>query len=298
MLAPWYAIAAVCISALALFVATKNYWRKAGIHLRGLFSIASSRDCDDQYVSYVILENLKDRAITIFTIYLRLGHSCYIEIENFSDKPLLLKPYESYHREYGPIQFYSINMRRIDLNSLLKNMKIPKRLVLSTSEGKYVVPTAIRRWSPIGDFFRNHMTAVVRPVQAIYKEKYVGGNISYVIEFVGENGQSEVVPIHPEDYQLKIFRNFSLTRESLASLPALEEYLNEQQRNGKLVCRDFTVLNVNTWRERANESYSQDSITAEYYGYFKYHLFGRVATRLADRRLRIENERRREQADI
>lgn len=295
MSAPWYAIVAVCISALALYVATKNYWRKAGVHLRGSFSIASSRDCDDQYISYVILENLKDRATTIFTIYLRVGHNHYIELEDFSDKPLLLKPYESYHREYGPIQFYSINMRRIDLNSLLSDMKIPKRLVLSTSEGKYVVPTAIHRWSPIGDFFRNHMTAVVRPIQAIYKEKYVGGNISYVVEFVGDNGQSEVVPIHPEDYQLKIFRNFSLTRESLASLAALKEYLNEQQRNGKLACRDFTVLDINTWRDRANESYSRDRIAAEYIGFFKYHVVGRVVTRLADRRMRIENERRRAQ---
>lgn len=292
MFAPWYAVAAVCISTLALIVATKNYWRKAGVHLRGSFSIASSRSCEDHYVSHVIIENLKDRAITIFTIYLRVGHSYYIEIEDFSDRPLLLKPYESYHKEYGPIQFYGINMNRIDLNSLLKDEKVSKRLVLSTSEGKYVVPSAIRQWSPIGDFFRNHMTAIVRPAQAIYKDKYIGGNIKYVIDFVGDNGQSEIVPIHPEDYRLKIFRKFALTRESLASLTALQEYLDEQQRNGKLVCRSFTVLDVDTWRERNNESYGERCIHAQYIGFFKYHVLGRVATRIADRRLKIENAKR------
>lgn len=292
MLAPWYAIAAVCISTLALFVATKNYWRKAGIHLRGSFSIASSISCDDSYVSYVILENLKDRAITIFTIYLRVGHSYYIEIEDFSDRPLLLKPYESHHKEYGPIQFYGVNMNRIDLNSILKNPRVSKRLVLSTSEGKYVVPSAIRQWSPIGDFFRNHMTAVIRPVQAKYKDKYIGGNVEYVIEFIGDNGQSEIVPIHPNDYQLKIFRKFSLTRESLESQTTLNDYLGEQQRNGKLVCRSFTVLDMNGWRERTNESYSEKPIHAEYIGFFTYHMLGRVATRLADRKLRIENAKR------
>lgn len=292
MLAPWYSIAAVCISILALFVATKNYWRKAGIHLRGSFSIASCISCDDTYVSNVILENLKDRAITIFTIYLRVGHSYYIEIEDFSDRPLLLKPYESHLKEYGPIQFYGVNMNRIDLNSLLRNPTVSKRLVLSTSEGKYVVPSAIRQWSPIGDFFRNHMTAIVRPVQAMYKDKYIGGNVKYVIEFIGDNGQSEIVPIHPNDYQLKMFRKFSLTLESLESLTTLSDYLGEQQRNGKLVCRSFTVLDMDSWRERANEFYSEKRIHAEYIGFFTYHVFGRVATRLADRKLRIENAKR------
>jgi hypothetical protein len=277
---------------LALFVATKNYWRKAGIHMRGSFSIASSISCDDSYVSNVILENLKDRAITIFTIYLRVGHSYYIEIEDFSDRPLLLKPYESHHKEYGPIQFYGVNMNRIDLNPLFKSPSVPKRLVLSTSEGKYVVPSVIRQWSPIGDFFRNHMTAIIRPVQAMYKDKYIGGNVKYVIEFIGDNGQSEIVPIHPSDYQLKMFRKFSLTRESLESLTTLNDYLREQQLSGKLVCQSFTVLDMDSWRERANESYSDKRVHAEYIGFFNYHVFGRVATRLADRKLRIENAKR------
>lgn len=293
MSTPWYVIAAVCISAVALFVATKNYRRKAGIFVRGSFSIASSRDCDDQYVSNIILENLKDRATTVFSIYLRVGPNYYVEIEAFDEKPLLLRAYETYVKEYGPIQFYGINSNRMNLNALLKDARVPKCLVLSTSDGKYVVPSNIRRWSPVGDFFRNHMTAVVRPVRTVFKEKYVGGNIRYVIEFVGENGAAEIVPIHPEDFRLKMFRTFSLTRESLESVASLNAYLEEHLKNGKLLFRSFTVHDVDAWRQRASEFYTGKTIEAQYYGIFKYHIVGKVLTRISDRRLAKESAKQR-----
>lgn len=286
---PWYAVAAICISTLALFVAIKNYWRKAGVFVRGSFSMASSRDCNDRYVSSLILENLKDRAITVFSVYLRVGHNYYVQVEDFDDKPLLLRAYESYHREYGPIQFYGINSNRMKLDALLESPKVPKRLVLSTSEGKYVVPSAIQRWSPIGDFFRNHMTAVVHPVKTVFKGEHIGGNIRYVIEFFGESGSSEIVLIHPDDYRLQKFRRFSLTRESLESAAALNEYFNEQGKSGKLVCRSFKVHEVHAWRERAAEFYTGPLIEARHYSFLQYHALGWLATRIADRRLRADN---------
>jgi hypothetical protein len=151
MTTPWYVIAALFVSATALFVAAKNYWRKAGIKVRGTYSIASSRDCNDKYVSTIILENLKDRAVTIFALYLRVGHSYYIQIEDFEDRPLLLRAFETYQKDFGPIQFYGINNNRINLNRLLDDRNIKKGLVLSTADGKYVVPSRIMQWNPIAD---------------------------------------------------------------------------------------------------------------------------------------------------
>jgi hypothetical protein len=274
-------------------VAAKNYRRKAGVFVRGSFSIASSRDCNDQYVSNVILENLKDRAITVFCIYLRVGHSYYVEIDDFEDKPLVLKAYETYQRDYGPIQFYGININRMNLNPLLEDPKVPKRLVLSTSDGKYVVPSNIRRWSPIGDFFRNHMTAIVRPIRTVYKDTYVGGNIKYVIEFVGKNGAAEVVPIHPEAFRGKMFHTFSLTRESLETVESLNSYLTEQVEAGRLVGKTFVVHDVDAWHQRASEFYTGQPLEAEYYGLFKYHVVGRLLTKISDWKLKKENAKRR-----
>ncbi|MBI2430125.1 MAG: hypothetical protein HYV29_15260, partial [Ignavibacteriales bacterium] len=127
---PWYVYVSISISILAIAVASLTYRRKAGVRIYGNYVSASSRDCNDKYISSITLENLKDRAITIFTIYLRIGYNYYIIIENFEDSPLILKPFETYQKNYGPIQFYGINSNRINLDSLLEDAKIKKRIIL------------------------------------------------------------------------------------------------------------------------------------------------------------------------
>lgn len=90
-----YTIAALLLSTSAFTVAVLNYRRKAGTLVRGSFSVASSVYCDDPYVSSLVIENLKDRAVTIFEIYLKVGSNCYIQVENFDSKPLVLRAYET-----------------------------------------------------------------------------------------------------------------------------------------------------------------------------------------------------------
>jgi hypothetical protein len=289
----WYSIVAIIISAIALLVATKNYRRKAGVLVRGGFSMSSSRDCVDRYVSQVLIENLKDRAITIFAIYLRVGHNYYIEIEDLEESPLVLKAYETFHKQYGPIQFYGLNSNKVDLNSLFENEKVRKRLVLSTSDGKYVVPAKIKHWHPVGDFFKNHMTATLRPVRLLHKKKHIGGNIKYVVEFIPEEGEAEVVTIHPRDHELKMFRAFSLTLESLESVDSLRNYLQRKQEEGLLNCKCFEVHDVTEWKLKALDFYDGRTIHARYYGFWMYHLFGRLGTLLSDRALKKKNEKMR-----
>ena len=69
------------------------------------------------------------------------------------------------------------------------------------------------------------MTVIATPVYSKYKGTYLGGNIKYMIEITGAAGATEVIPIHPQDYELKVFRDFTLTRESLESKEALERLL-------------------------------------------------------------------------
>ena len=123
------ALAALVVSIIALIFTVSAFLRKAGYNLRGSYSLASSIYCADHYVSSVVIENLKDRAVIIFKIFLRIGHNHYVELEDFEDKPYVLGPYGVLKKEYDPIDFYSINLRRIDLNDLLGNPKVRKRLV-------------------------------------------------------------------------------------------------------------------------------------------------------------------------
>jgi len=283
-------ILSLSLAVLALLIGIKNYRRKAGMYVRGVFSTGSGTSCNDVYITEVILENLKDRAVTIFSIYLKIGHNYYVELENLEEKPLVLKAFETYRREFGPIEFYGINNNKIRLNDLLGDRSVRKRLVLSTSDGKYQVPSSIRRWSPVGDFFTNHLTAVIRPVYLIHKDKYVGGNVAYVIELVAHGGEEEIVLIHPKDYELRRFRKFQLTRDSLVSKEALEQFLQKQMDEGNLLCESYVVYDLQAWRGKARDFYSTArTIQAKYCGAFQYYVMGRVLSKYADWKLNREN---------
>jgi len=253
--------------------------------VKGSFSIASSVSCDDPFVSSLVIENLKDRAITIFEIYLKVGSNCYIEFEDFGSKPLVLRAYETYQKEYGPIEFYSMSMRRVAIREALSADRRHKtRLVLSTSEGKYVVSSQIRRWSPVYTFLRNYLTLNLRPVHSVYKEKYIGGNVKFVIEFLSEDGQDEIVPVHANDWRLKLFKKFQLSAEALATKESLEAFLQQQVDEGRLTCKKYTVLDMQEWRAKARSDYSGEIVKAEVYGAFRYYVLGKLATIFWNRR--------------
>ena len=179
---------------------------------------------------------------------------------------------------------------------LLHDNRIRKRLILSTGEGKYVVPLPIKRWNPVADFFKNHLTAVIRPVYTQYKEKYIGANIAYVIEFIGENDHEEVVLVRKDDYKVKKFRTFNLTKESLETKETLENFLTENIHNENLSCKNFTVIDTEPSKERLAENYSIEPIEMPKHNHFQYHVLGKFITWKSNRRLKVENAKLRQDA--
>ncbi len=282
-------LTAISISTAALVISLRNYLRKSGVFVRGSFSLASSRDCNDRFVSNIVLENLKDRAVTIFGIYLRVGHSYYVELEELEEKPLVLRAFETYRKELGPIEFYAASTNKVDLNDLLADDKVRKHLVLSTSDGKYVVPHNRNRWHPVGEYFRNHFAAVIHVVPSQYKGRALGSNIRYVVEVVSDNGAIEIVPIHPADFRIKRFRAFPLTQASLETREALEEYLLEQKEAGRLQCSKLAVHDVEQWRQTTDEHYSKERIKVPYVGALQHYALGPVLTKYSDWRMRRGN---------
>lgn len=284
------AISAMIVSLVALIYTVKTYILKSGTNIRGSYGkCSSSIYSDDQYVTNVTLENLKDRAIAIFEIYLKIGHNYFLEIETFDDQPLILKPFEVFYKEYDPIDLYSYGMSRIDLNKLLSNEKIKKQLVLSTSDGKYVVTSWIKRWNPIYDFFDNHLITVIQSCRTKYKGKSYGINVKYIVDIKMENGKEETIPIYPEDYKRKNFKKFNLSKESLDSKESLEEFLYEQVGNGLLNCKEITVHDFSVWRDEIYESENEKTIKAEYCNWFVYNFIGPLYTKLSDFRFHRKN---------
>lgn len=286
-------IVALSIPLIGLFFTFFFYRLKTGVRLRASYSVVeSSISCDDAYVGSIVLENMKDRAITIFGIYLKVGNNYYIEVENFENSPLVLKAFETYHKEYDPIAFYNVSTKRLLINDLIKDKKVKKQIVLSTSSGKYRVPSRLPRWNPITEFFQNYMTAVVHPIRSTYKEQSYGSNVKYLVEFKLNSDKEEIVPIHPRDDELKKFRSFKLTKESIQSKTALEDFLRSQQDQGKLSVKSFTVHDLDKWRGEMYEIDKMGTIRATYYNKFQYYVLGWISTKIHDWKLRRENRKR------
>jgi hypothetical protein len=236
---------------------------------------------------------MKDRAITIFAIYLKLGNTCYVELDDFEDSPLILRPFETFQKEYGPVSYYGAGGNsRIILNGVFKDDKARKRLVLSTSLGKYTVPSDVPSWDPIFELFKNHMTALAQPVRLVHRDKAYGSNIKYLAEFESDNGDVEVVAIHSTDFERKRFKNFQLTREAMESKITLENFFRQQKEEGKLAGKSFKVHDLGAWRAEHYQLDEMQTIRWTDVGKFRYYVVGRVLTKLEDWRLKFENRSR------
>ena len=151
-------IVALLISSSAFLTTLLNYRRKSSIRICGMYQLTSNIACEDQYISKVILENKKDKAVTIYAIYLKIYPNYYIELSKYDEEPLIIKPYETHKIDYGQIQYYSINLKKVIINHLFDKVgrknKYKIRIVLSTSEGKYVVKRFKKYWTAILEFLK------------------------------------------------------------------------------------------------------------------------------------------------
>lgn len=285
---------ALIVSIVALVYTTKTHILKAGVNIRGSFSPCSSRACEDRYVSSITLENMKDKSEIIYKIFVCLGHNYYVVVEDFEDSPLILKPFEAWTKQYDPIEHYSVNLDRIKLNKLFDDRKVKAKLVLSTAQGKYVVKPRKGYWDPIVDFFKNHMTAIIYPIRGTYKDRAYGSNAKYIVDLTFENDKEEVIAVYHRDYEIKKFRKFSLTRDSLESKESLEEFLYDQIGEGLLNCSDIKVHDLETWRAEVYKKENMKVIDAKRYGFLFYHLLGRAMTIYSDYKLKRQNKSRKE----
>jgi hypothetical protein len=286
------ALAALCVSLVALIFTARTHFFKVGQKLRCNFAVRSGGKTHDTRISAIVLENLKDRAIVVFKIYLRIGYNYFIELEDRTEDPIIIKPYEAYYKSYDPIVGYSVSLKRIKLNQLFSDTSVDKTIVLSTSNGRYNVETHIRRWDAIADFFQNYATTVIQPLRFGYKDKIYGEDTKFLVEIKPEHGPEEIVPLREFDYQIRVFKGFMLTAESLSTKENLEKLLNEKKEKGLLDCTEFKVVDFQ--REAADfyEFEQHKTIEAKPYGWFRYYVLGRVVTYFEDRRLRSLNRKR------
>ena len=290
-LAPYIALASVAIAVLALVLAVRGDRRKSGVDIRSSFSVASAIWSKERWVSHVALENLKDRSITIYKIYLKVGYDLYIEVEDLTENPLTLGPYSVYQKKYDTIEFYSHGMRRV--TGVLDDRKKRRRIVLATSQGRHNSKHGIMLEDPMLDtILKNHWTGVVRPERWSFKGRCYGSEAKFIITFVGNDGQEEIVPIYPKDYEIQKFSDFTLTKDSLGSKQTLECFLNEQRAAGTLSCSAVDVLDLEPFRNRLLKDYSK-TIGMIHQGWFSHNILGRFLTIWENWRMNRKNKKLR-----
>lgn len=283
-------LVALIISFIALSYTVRSFSRKEGAKIRATFAVQSTIASTQKHVYELTLENMKDRSVAIYTIFFRLGHSYYIELEGFEESPLVLEPFGTYSTQYDPVDFYSNSMAPFDINELWQDKR--QKVVLSTSEGKYVVKEGIKKWDPIGDFFRNYSIAIMLPMRVKLKGRGYGSNAKFVVEFKHYSGEDETIPIYREDYRVQRLRNFMLTEESLESEESLEAFLRNKIVEGSLDCQDFKIWDMVAARERAYEDYQSETYQATPISWFGHYVLGRYFTVIDILKTRRSNKRR------
>ena len=245
---------------------------KLGKNIKGGYTIGSSIDCEDTFISRIVLENFKDRSVVIYGIFFRMGVNNYIQLEEFKNEPLILEPFGCYVKEYLPIDFYDCNLVRINYDNLLKDWKVKKNIVLSTSQGRVVVQLRSTYWTPLTEFHKNRKPILCRIVRTTYEGISYGLNIKYILKIEHVPGKYNFFPINLDEYKFNTFE-LKLSQESLESKDNLENFLKVAIRDGLLGCRNIEVIDINRARE---EKYSPFDFKTRYdpvqYNWFQYYL--------------------------
>ena len=282
----------VAIAALAYVIRADR--RKSGLDIRCGFGVSTSIYASEGWIWRVTLQNRKDRSVTIYKIYVEVGHGFYVGIDDFDEQPLLLEPYGSFQKQYDPIEFYAGDMYR--WVGVFADRRARQKLVLATAEGRYPPKRWIKAWDPVYEALStNRTTIVVDPVRLTYKGRSYGSETKFIVTFTDADGREEIVPIHAADHQVRKFRDFRLTMEALKTREALESFLRYQVESGRLHCAEFTVLDLEPIRLERYKEY-KTSVPAPVRGWFVYNVLGRCWT-LWDRwRLHRANKKSRKQA--
>jgi hypothetical protein len=202
-----------------------------------------------------------------------------LEIDNFEDDPLILKPFEVFQKQYDPVAYYDVATNRMDINELLRDRKAKKAIVLSTSSGKHEVTGNIMKWDAMVDFFKNYFTVVIKPMRLYHRGVSYGSNVRYLVDITRNDETHQVISIQEDDYMLKKFESFQLTKEALRDTGSLKEFFEEQKRLGTLGYESLRIIDFQKELQAAYNYPNLKTIESERYGTWKYRFLGGLITK-------------------
>ena len=261
------------ISLLALWITWKMFWLKSWDKYKVIgYTSRWSIENSDTYISSITIQNLKDKPLVVFKIYFKLWYNLFIELEDFEDKPLIIKPFEVYQWNYWPILFYSDAwFKKFNVNKLFKDEKVKNNIILETIEWKY------KKFYVLGRFFKNYYTWIIEGFKLFHNDKSYWDKIDYIVDITYDDWKIESIKIYKEN-DFKVFKNFKLYNKYLKSAKILKKYLDIQKDKWNIVCNRIDVID---WKKTINKRYNYNkikSIKIEKVWVFQYHIWWKVYT--------------------
>ncbi len=291
----WIAASGLIVSVVVLIVSVRTWRLKKGQSVRASYEISIT---DKAYVSRIIIENLKDRDLIIFGIYLKYGSNIYVDMLDINTH------YDRYHHiipglstrvfELGPALYYSEHSFEVNIEHLLQKLNTAS-IILQTNLGKIKAKRFKKGWSPISQYFRNYGTHYIR-VHRFYTEKSVPSSrnqsenyidyssydhrVKYVVKLKFADGSVHDFDI-PSIMSYIPFQKLCFTPEVLSSSDNLKQYLLESRANNLIEFSDIIqVTNISDILTKNKERLfpTPQGYKIESLSKFQYYVVWRVRT--------------------
>ena len=291
------------ISLVVLYITFQTWKLKIGQSARASYGITSSIAADGTYISNVIIQNLKDKDLIIFGIYLRFGYNIYIDLLNINDD------YDRYHHiipplstrvfELGPPVYYLRGFYEISIDDFFRNY--PKAsIILLTNEGKLKARKFKKGWSPIAESFSNYSVLNIIPIRYYAKDSVIDTHehaenyidyasiektTLYVIRLKLYDNKEYEFRINP-NFKYKYFKNIDFDKEVVSSEDALRAFLLKCKDDGLIdfveiiSIIDFQHWITNSKSNRDKRIISEDKIKP--LNWFEFHIIAKIETMIVN----------------
>jgi len=195
--------------------------QKKGISISGTYSINQNPDFSCAYYGNVVLENLKDKSVAIYSINMLFENKVLLVIEELYDEPLILHPFETISRKLDPVLMYGMSIYPEDVNILI--LRDEGRLVVSTSQGMYKIKNNFERQTTFKHRLSGKFKMLLLPRRKIFDGKSVGDKVLFVV--VAKDDLTGQIYEETITFENSTVLGVSITDDLLESRESLESFL-------------------------------------------------------------------------
>lgn len=274
------------VSMIALVYAGYQFYLKIGTSFYGVYSLTHSSSGRQRYISEVIIENRKDKAVAVSFIYLRIRSNIYLELVDYESSPRIVAPFETIKIDLQEgVSGYIASTYKVDLDAFLADRNVKKSLMVATPQGLSKVKRYKKFWNVYIESLRNHFIVPVRPVKKFYAGKEYSDSLQFVV--LEENNEGKVKEYFLYRRMTYSINGVSVPVDEFKSAEEMEVFLRITAQAYaeplKVRCVGYTYSDFEKYEE----------VEIPHGGFWMTHVVGKFYTWLHGWSLAIRNKRRK-----